>query len=305
VANDNYNATTGTDNIDQLDGDDTLTITANDQIQALDFFDGGTDNNTILCSTAGPDSLLLFNVTTDGSHGFHNYGAINFVGADFTAVFLDANQFGAGLISTSLSIKGTDGVGASLNIFDASNFSAAGFTFTNWLHTEDSNTNHRISIGGTNGADTLTGNDATSNTLAGDDGNDTLNGAALTDVLFGQLGKDTMTGNAGADTFFFESKAESHKGAGRDVITDFSGFNGGENDKIDLGDIDAKKGPHNQTFHFIGAHHFHDRAGELQVKYNAVSHIAIVQGDVNGDGKADFQIEVHSDSALVKADFFL
>jgi Ca2+-binding RTX toxin-like protein len=109
-----------------------------------------------------------------------------------------------------------------------------------------------------------------------------------------------MTGNDGADTFWYETKAESRKGAAsRDVITDFSGVLGGDHDLIDLSFIDAKKGPHNQTFKFIGAHKFHDRAGELQVKYNAVSHIAIVQGDVNGDGKADFQIEVHSLTALV------
>jgi hypothetical protein len=41
----------------------------------------------------------------------------------------------------------------------------------------------------------------------------------------------------------------------------------------------------------------------LQVKYNATSHIGIVAGDINGDGRADFQIEVHSDAALAKADF--
>jgi len=33
--------------------------------------------------------------------------------------------------------------------------------------------------------------------------------------------------------------------------------------------------------------------------------IAIVQGDTDGNGKADFQIEVHSATALVKADFIL
>jgi Ca2+-binding RTX toxin-like protein len=303
----NDNATTGIDSISQLDGDDMLIISAADQIQELDFFDGGTETNTIVFSNGGPDpvTLLLFDVLTDGSHGFHNYGAVGFVGVAFTAVWLDAEQFGAGLISTSLAISGTDGVGASLIILGASNFSAAAFTFSIWQQTNDIFTNHKISIVGTNGADTLTGNDATSNNLSGDDGNDTLNGAALSDEIFGGLGQDTLTGGDDADTFFYETKAESRKGAGRDVITDFSGVNGGELDLIDLSFIDAKKGAGNQIFKFIGGHKFHDRAGELQVKYNAFSDIAIVQGDINGDGRADFQIQVDSDFALVKADFIL
>jgi hypothetical protein len=40
------------------------------------------------------------------------------------------------------------------------------------------------------------------------------------------------------------------------------------------------------------------RHGELQVKYDATNHAAIVQGDIDGNGKADFQIEVHSLTAL-------
>jgi hypothetical protein len=37
----------------------------------------------------------------------------------------------------------------------------------------------------------------------------------------------------------------------------------------------------------------------------APNQIAIVQGDIDGNGKADYQIEVHSLAALVKADFIL
>jgi len=85
---------------------------------------------------------------------------------------------------------------------------------------------------------------------------------------------------------------------------DFSGV-GGEGDKIDLGGIDAKKGAGNQTFKYIGAAKFHHKVGELQVKYNAVTDVAIVSGDIDGNGKADFQIEVHSAAALAKGDFIL
>jgi hypothetical protein len=97
------------------------------------------------------------------------------------------------------------------------------------------------------------------------------------------------------------------KGAGRDVIFDFDGTRdvGDDLDLIDLSGIDAKKGHGNQAFHFIGAQKFHHKAGELQVKYNSVTDIAIVSGDIDGNGKADFQIEVHSAAALAKADFIL
>jgi hypothetical protein len=70
--------------------------------------------------------------------------------------------------------------------------------------------------------------------------------------------------------------------------------------------LDADLHKHgNQAFHFIGAQKFHHKAGELQVKYNSVTDIAIVSGDIDGNGKADFQIEVHSAAALAKADFIL
>jgi serralysin len=124
-------------------------------------------------------------------------------------------------------------------------------------------------------------------------------------LLSGGIGKDTMSGGADADWFSYDFKSESVKGANRDVILDFSGVNGGELDQIDLFDIDAKKGAGNQAFKFIGAQKFHHKAGELQVKYNAATDIAIVSGDIDGNGKADFQIEVHSIAALAKADFIL
>lgn len=138
-------------------------------------------------------------------------------------------------------------------------------------------------------------------------GADHLTGDDNANVLTGLGGKDTLTGGLGLDTFDFNAKTESVKGANRDVILGFSGFNtpGGDLDLIDLLGIDAKKGHGNQAFHYIGAHHFHHRAGELQAKYNAVSHLAIVSGDINGDGRADFQIEVDSAFALARADFTL
>jgi Ca2+-binding RTX toxin-like protein len=149
--------------------------------------------------------------------------------------------------------------------------------------------------------------EAGNDTLEGGTGDDILFGLEDADILVGGAGRDIMTGGSGLDTFDFNAKTESVKGTNRDVIRDFSGIKipSGDLDQIDLSDIDAKKGHGNQAFHFIGKQGFHHKAGELQVKYNAVTDVAIVQGDIDGNGKADFQIEVHSAAALARADFIL
>ena len=58
-----------------------------------------------------------------------------------------------------------------------------------------------------------------------------------------------------------------------------------------------------QAFHFIGAQSFHHRAGELHF-VRAVGHV-FVEGDVNGDGRADFRIDIHGASTLSHSDFVL
>jgi Ca2+-binding RTX toxin-like protein len=298
------NATTSVDTIVQLGSDNTLFVTAPNQLNPGDSFDGGGGTNTIEVSGA-PNAYVFFNNVT-----LHNYSAINLLGPNAVAAWFDASQFGSGLVSLSLAVTGVDGVGTSLDIFNAGDFDASGFTFTTWQHTADFQTDHRLGINGGGGNDTITGNDATANDLSGGDGNDVLNGAALDDFLYSDAGQDTFNGNGGSDTFYYFSKLDSRKGiANRDVINDFSvGDNlpgGADDDIIDLHEIDAKKGAGNQTFKYIGGHKFHDVKGELQVKYNGTTHIGIVSGDINGDGKADFQIEVHSLLALGKADFVL
>jgi len=111
---------------------------------------------------------------------------------------------------------------------------------------------------------------------------------------------DTMFGGTGNNRFDFNSIKESKTGGQRDKIMDFKR---GQNDRIDLEDIDAKTGiPGNQKFTFIGKSKFHDVKGEL--RYEDKGATVIVQGDVNGDGKADFEIFVKVGS-LAKGDFFL
>jgi Ca2+-binding RTX toxin-like protein len=145
----------------------------------------------------------------------------------------------------------------------------------------------------------------------GGDGGDLLIGNAARNTLIGNAGADRLVGSRGADLlsggdnndiFDFNLAKDSGRGASRDVISDFSGL-GGQFDKIDLLGIDAKQGAGNQAFTFIGGARFHDRAGELHVV--SKNGFLLVEGDINGDGRADFQIEVRGAAALSTSDFFL
>jgi Ca2+-binding RTX toxin-like protein len=150
------------------------------------------------------------------------------------------------------------------------------------------------------GNDHLFGGDG-GDILRGGAGDDDLHGELFPDTLIGGRDKDALEGGTSSDTFKFESIADSRKGATRDVILDFSQT---ENDTIDLSTIDAKKGVNgNQKFKWIGKSGFHDAKGELHYKLQG-DHL-LVEGDINGDGRADFQIELSGIVTLSKGDFIL
>jgi len=138
-------------------------------------------------------------------------------------------------------------------------------------------------------------------------GNDTANGGGGADRLIGGMGRDILTGGANNDVFDFNTVKESGKArAARDVITDFvHGV-----DDIDLRTIDADR-THggNQRFDFIGKSQFTGEAGELRfVKINragTVNDITVIKGDVNGDGRADFSIDLTGLHQLTQGDFVL
>lgn len=128
--------------------------------------------------------------------------------------------------------------------------------------------------------------DGTANILEGGSMGDRLAGLGGNDTLIGHLGRDVLTGGSGADTFVFETIADSGVGmAARDVIMDFTpGL-----DLIDLSGIQAVAGAStDQDFTFIGSAKFTKHAGELHTVKSSGS--TFIEGDVNGDGKADFQI---------------
>ena len=136
--------------------------------------------------------------------------------------------------------------------------------------------------------------------ILGRDGEDSLNGGDGNDTLIGQAGRDFLSGNGGNDTFVYQDIADSAANALRDQILDFS--KGA--DVINLLSIDANANlGGNQAFSFIGGAGFHGVAGELR-SFNSSGN-SIVAGDVNGDGSADFTIQVVGVTNLTGGDFLL
>jgi serralysin len=159
---------------------------------------------------------------------------------------------------------------------------------------------------GQNGNDIIRGL-AGNDTLIGDEGHGFFGTTPGNDTLIGGLGKDTMTGNQGADTFDFDNILETGKTkATRDVITDFTR---GE-DVIDLSTIDANAVVDgDQAFIWRGERGFSGAAGELRIVRDnnpgTANDRTIVEGDVNGDRIADFQIELTGLHRLTDHDFLL
>jgi Ca2+-binding RTX toxin-like protein len=142
-----------------------------------------------------------------------------------------------------------------------------------------------------------TGN-ALANTLTGNAGNNVLKGMAGNDVLNGGSGLDHLFGGAGKDMFVFSSATDSTMAA-QDKIFDFSQAQG---DRIDLRGVDASSlAADDQAFSFIAGSAFHKIAGELRFEVKAGD--TIVQGDVNGDGAADFSFVLDTVVNLKASDF--
>ena len=155
-------------------------------------------------------------------------------------------------------------------------------------------------------ANVMTGNTG-NNKLLGLAGNDTLDGGSGNDILVGGAGKDAMTGGAGADDFDFDVVAEIGKGATRDVIT---GFVHGTDD-IDLSTIDANGAAVGHAFTFLAVNGAAFTGAKAQLRWfqqnpaNTINDKTIVEGDIDGNKVADFQIELKGLVGLTAADFML
>jgi len=153
---------------------------------------------------------------------------------------------------------------------------------------------------GGGGNDNLNGGGG-NDTLFGGAGNDRLKGGGGDDVLQGDAGRDILSGGAGKDVFVFRKVADLGNKSGKtDKITDFSV----KDDTIDLSAIDAnlvKNG--NQAFKFDGKGELSGKAGSLV--YQHIGNTTVVLGDIDGDGKADFAIDLNGKLKLTAGDFEL
>ena len=136
--------------------------------------------------------------------------------------------------------------------------------------------------------------------LTGSAKNDLIIGGAGDDTLMGGKGADTLTGGAGADHFVYTATTESTVSAnGQDLITDFTSGQ----DKIDLSQIDANTTlAGDQAFSWAGGAFSH-HAGQL-IEITKPGGF-LIEGDVNGDGKADFAILVSGTTPLAATDLIL
>ena len=136
--------------------------------------------------------------------------------------------------------------------------------------------------------------------VVGSDVGDRIIGTTGEQILSGGLGKDILTGNGGADDFTFASAGEAGIGKACDTITDFQSGR----DQIDLSAIIP-----DGVFDLIGKRAFHSVAGELRAfmddRRGTARDATYVQGDVDGDAVADFQIRLGGLHVLRETDFTL
>jgi Ca2+-binding RTX toxin-like protein len=149
--------------------------------------------------------------------------------------------------------------------------------------------------GGSN--DDILRGESGSDDLFGGSGKDDLQGGSGRDHLYGGAGRDILRGGADSDTFVFKSKLDSGvKAAARDLITDFL-----HGDKISFSAIDANSTVSgNQKFTFVSE--FTGKAGQLE--WDKTSTGFRISGDLNGDGTADFSLQVNTSVAKMYASDF-
>lgn len=302
----------GSDTLSGLDGDDTLGGEAGDDMltggNGADRLNGGTGADD-MNGGAGNDILVVDNAG-DVANGGDGIDTVQIVAAITYIAAADVENF---------SNFSGDAVAATLNaLANSYGGSEAADTVQGGLGDDI--------IYGRGGADVLdggegidrlfgdAGNDMLNggdgndllygginlDTLRGGNGNDTLYGGDNADILSGNMGVDLLYGGAGNDTFSFDDGDSGATLATADRILDFSLA---QNDRFNLGQIDAIAGGADNAFTFIGTAAFGSVAGQL--RYQQVGGNTQLMGDVNGDGVADFIIRIDGLHALSAGNFTL
>ena len=263
------NGTSGNDNLQATSGERWIIdgLAGNDTITTL----GGNDiirggvGDDIISAGAG-DDLIQFKGT---GLGFDNVD-----GGD------GIDRIEAGAKGTQIGLKSVSNV----ELISANGFASVSILGSSAGDTLDFTNVRLVGIGSINGAG----------------GNDFIFGSSSADAIRGAAGADTLRGNGGADRFVFTTIADT-KVSAPDKILDFQhGV-----DKLDLGQIDAvSTAGGNQAFTFIGESAFTNHAGQLRVDTTDPNK-TLVLGDIDGNGVADFAIELSAGVQLSSGDFIL
>lgn len=142
------------------------------------------------------------------------------------------------------------------------------------------------SFDGTNGPDSVRGG-AGDDWILGDGGRDVLRGDAGDDTLIGDRGIDRLFGGAGADEFWYMFDDASPTTILTETIVDFVAAD----DTLVFF----------ETGQFIGGAAFTNTAGD--VRFEVTGGVTRVEADANGDGIADFAVELDGVIPLTVADF--
>ena len=225
----------------------------------------GNTDNNILTGNLGVNVL-------DGLAG-----ADTMIGGDGSDGYVVDN---VGDIVTEALNAGTDTVSSSV-------------TYTLSANVENLTLTGAAAINGTGNTD--------NNILTGNNASNTLSGGAGADRITGGSGADTLSGGADADIFIYLATGDTGTTAAtRDNITDFVHLT----DILDMSAIDANTGiAGNQAFTLINGSAF-SAAGQLRFTVNAAGN-TILQGNVNANLAADFEIQLTGNISLTTADFVL
>ncbi|MBY3171038.1 choice-of-anchor Q domain-containing protein [Rhizobium laguerreae] len=251
-----------------------------------------TTPTKVFTGTNGNDILPHTGQSNGGNETFKGLG-----GSDVLKGGAGADILDGGYGNDTASYAGSGAVNVNLATKAASGGQAAGDKIASIEN-----------LTGSSYGDVLTGGNGGSNVLNGGAGADKLDGGAGGDIIIGGAGRDIMTGGISADTFVFKAPTEAGSGSNRDVITDFQhGV-----DKIDIAAIDANgSGLGNGTFHFQAQENalFDHKAGALAWHYDdqagSANDATVIQGDLNGDGVHDFEVQLKGLVHVGAGDFLL
>ena len=150
---------------------------------------------------------------------------------------------------------------------------------------------------GNDQGDQIFGDGTYASTLIGGTGNDYIVGGAGDDTIQGGGGDDLMYGGAGANHFVFTPANEGP------LVSTIGDFTSAQGDKIDLSAITTTGAHPGNALTYIGQAAFGDIAGQVREVVGSTS--TLLEGDVNGDGAADFEIQLNHAPNVQASDLIL